>query len=67
VFIADVGDSEKTAAETEANARLIAASPDLLAALLQIQRTGYADIGDRMMVDTAIALATSANLKEPHQ
>lgn len=44
-------------APTEADARLIAAAPDMLAALQQIQRTGYTDVGDRMMVEAAIAKA----------
>ena len=42
----------------EADARLIAAAPELLAALQQIQRMGYTDFGDRLMVDAAIAKAT---------
>jgi hypothetical protein len=40
------------------NAQLIAAAPQMLAVLLQIRRMGYADIGDRMMIDAAIARAT---------
>jgi len=44
--------------ENSANFALALAAPELLAALLQIQRMGYTDIGDRMMVDAAIAKAT---------
>jgi hypothetical protein len=44
--------------DQKANAQLIAAAPELLEALQQIQRMGYSDIGDRMMVDAAIAKAT---------
>jgi hypothetical protein len=60
-----------------ANARLIAAAPKLLAALDAFMTAhDYLDTGDRMlagmqmgcayeMAQNAIALATSANLKEP--
>lgn len=41
----------------EANARLIAAAPDLLAACKQILRMGYSDFGDRLMLEEAIAKA----------
>jgi hypothetical protein len=41
-----------------ANARLIAAAPELLAVLMQIQRMGYTDWGDKVMVDEVIAKAT---------
>jgi hypothetical protein len=41
-----------------ADRQLIAAAPQMLAVLLQIRRMGYADIGDRMMIDAAIARAT---------
>lgn len=44
-------------AELEADASLIAAAPDLLAACKQILRTGYADWGDRVMLEQAIAKA----------
>lgn len=40
------------------NARLIAAAPELLAVLMQIQRMGYTDWGDKVMVDEVIAKAT---------
>lgn len=53
-------DNERACRITEADARLIAAAPDLLAALEQIARTGYTDIGDRLMVEAAIAKATGA-------
>lgn len=43
---------------TQANARLIAAAPELLAVLMQIQRMGYTDLGDKVMVDEVIAKAT---------
>jgi hypothetical protein len=37
---------------------LLRVNAELLAVLQQIQRMGYSDIGDRMMVDAAIAKAT---------
>lgn len=42
----------------QADARLIAAAPELLAVLMQIQRMGYTDWGDKVMVDEVIAKAT---------
>lgn len=44
--------------ELEANARLFEAAPRMLAALQQIHQMGYTDVGDRMMVEAAIAKAT---------
>lgn len=41
----------------EADARLIAAAPEMYAALEQIERMGYADFGDRLMVEAALKKA----------
>lgn len=59
VHFADIGRG-RTSERAKADARLIASAPELLAALLQVQRMGYCDVGDRMMVDAAIAKATGA-------
>jgi len=53
--------------EERANAALIAAAPTLLEALKQIADDNHAGARPREIARAAIALATSANLKEPQQ
>lgn len=45
-YIATVGNSDDTRAQTQSNARLIAASPDLLAALKALALAAVKDLGD---------------------
>ncbi len=49
---------EGTAAEKRANARLIAAAPDMLAALQRVRQCAVLDRLERVAVDEAIAKAT---------